>query len=41
MKKILVLMIVAAFGIALLSSCKTADCPAYSDTNNIEVEQAA
>ncbi len=41
MKKIVVLMIVVVFGIALMSSCKTADCPAYSNADNIEVEQAA
>ena len=34
-------MMVAAFGIALMSSCKTADCPAYSEVNDVEVEQTA
>ena len=41
MKKILVLLVVVAFGVALLSSCKTADCPAYSNADNVEVEQTA
>jgi len=41
MKKVFVLLMVAAFGIALMSSCKTADCPAYSKVETVEVEQAA
>lgn len=41
MKKIIVLFVVVAFGVALLSSCKTTDCPAYSNADTIEVEQAA
>lgn len=41
MKKFLVLFVVVVFGVALMSSCKTADCPAYSNADTIEVEQAA
>jgi hypothetical protein len=40
MKRIIVLMVVVAFGVVLFSSCKTANCPAYSKVdNNAKVEQ--
>lgn len=38
MKRVLVLVVVSVFVVALASSCKTADCPAYSQA---EVEQSA
>ncbi len=41
MKKLLVIGLVAIFGLALFSSCKTADCPAYSQSNELKVEQPA
>ena len=41
MKKITVLLFIAAFGIALMSSCKTTNCPAYSEVDSVEVEQTA
>jgi outer membrane protein assembly factor BamE (lipoprotein component of BamABCDE complex) len=41
MKRFLVLVVVAVFGVALFSSCKTADCPAYSQADQIQVEQPA
>jgi len=41
MKKVFVLLMVVAFGIALLSSCKTTNCPAYSKVEQTEVEQPA
>lgn len=41
MKRLLVIVVVALFGIALFSSCKTADCPAYSQANDTQVEQPA
>lgn len=30
MKKFLVILLVSIFALALATSCKTADCPAYS-----------
>jgi len=36
MKRVFVLVVVSLFVVALVSSCKTADCPAYSA---VEVEQ--
>lgn len=36
MKRVFVLVVVSLFVVALVSSCKTADCPAYSE---VEVEQ--
>lgn len=39
MKKVFVLLAFVAFVAALCSSCKTADCPAYSKVENNEVEQ--
>lgn len=41
MKKVFVLLAVVAFGVAIFSSCKTADCPAYSKAENTEIEQEA
>jgi outer membrane protein assembly factor BamE (lipoprotein component of BamABCDE complex) len=41
MKRFLVLVVVALFGVALFSSCKTVDCPAYSQADQIQVEQPA
>ena len=41
MKKIIVLFVVVVFGVALMSSCKTADCPAYSSADTVPVEQNA
>ncbi len=41
MKKLIILMVIALFGIVLFNSCKTADCPAYSQTSPAEVEQTA
>ncbi len=36
MKRVFVLFVVSLFTIVLVSSCKTADCPAYTE---VEVEQ--
>jgi hypothetical protein len=33
MKRIVVAVVLALFAIAVLSSCKGQDCPAYSQTN--------
>lgn len=41
MKRLLVLLFVAMFGVALFSSCKSADCPAYSSIDEQQVEQPA
>ncbi|MGD9992044.1 MAG: hypothetical protein AB7S69_01985 [Salinivirgaceae bacterium] len=41
MKRFLVFVVVAVFGVALFSSCKTADCPAYSQADQTQVEQPA
>lgn len=41
MKKVYLLLFIAAFGLALFSSCKTADCPAYSKAETNKVEQKA
>jgi outer membrane protein assembly factor BamE (lipoprotein component of BamABCDE complex) len=41
MKRLLVLVVAALFGLALFSSCKTADCPAYSKAEPTTVEQPA
>lgn len=37
MKRVIVLFVVSLFVVALASSCKTADCPAYSKA---DVEQS-
>jgi len=39
MKKITVLLVIVAFITVLVSSCKTADCPAYSKVNKAKTEQ--
>jgi outer membrane protein assembly factor BamE (lipoprotein component of BamABCDE complex) len=39
MRKVIVLVLVVLFGIAMFSSCKTADCPAYSKADTQKVEQ--
>ncbi len=39
MKKILVLLAVVAFVVVLMSSCKSADCPAYSKADMPTTEQ--
>lgn len=41
MKRLMVLFVVALFGLAIFSSCKTADCPAYSKAETETVEQPA
>jgi hypothetical protein len=41
MKKLVILMVIVMFGIVLFNSCKTADCPAYSQASPTEVEQPA
>jgi hypothetical protein len=38
MKKIIVAVVLALFAVAVLSSCKGQDCPAYSQT---DVEQTS
>jgi len=40
MKKFLLIVVVSGFLAALCSSCKTADCPAYSQANTPQVEQS-
>lgn len=41
MRKILLLLVVAAFGVVLFGSCKsTHDCPAYSNIDTTELEKA-
>lgn len=41
MKKLVLLFVVSLFIVALASSCKTTDCPAYSQTEQVDVEQNA
>ncbi len=41
MKKLLLLFMVGCFAIAVLSSCKTADCPAYTKADTQATEQKA
>jgi hypothetical protein len=41
MKKLIILMVIALFGVVLFNSCKTADCPAYSQAATTEVEHTA
>jgi len=39
MKRVFVLIAVSLFIVALASSCKTADCPAYSQTDVEQTQQ--
>lgn len=41
MKRLALLFIIAVFGVALMSACKTSNCPAYSQVDTEEVEQTA
>ena len=41
MKKVFVFVVVIVFGVAVFSSCKTTDCPAYTKADNSGVEQEA
>lgn len=37
MKRFLILLVVVSFGIALLGSCKSQNCPAYSQVETGQV----
>ena len=38
MKKIIVAVLLSLFVLSMLSSCKSKDCPAYSQAENEQVE---
>jgi len=41
MRRLALLFIIAMFGIALMSACKSSNCPAYSQAETVDVEQSA